>query len=352
MPVPEAVSDAVCSDDRGPILVFVFPFRIPVSDQPLDKFPARTRIESKEAMARRFTRAGASAITGVGLGLLLAVSGLQAGAAKPDSGSTAARGEVRVEDFDAHIYPRPDLFATPLGRAQLNSSYYVLSQTPGWCRVALTQGTGWIPVSHVLLPPAERGSYILGVHSRRVFYGALCGSLVGNAAGLVAGFAEVYQILAGLSSVFVVPYGSNGVSSTTLNVSILSGTLGFALTPAAAAFGAWDAGEREQPGGSLARSWGIATVSGFAFTMVGIGLDMLVQKATNSSFPLVFAPVGAVMGPTLGAAWAYESSQPQGGPPGFLAGHFLPPTVGFCMTGRDRALSHTGVNARLLSLRF
>jgi hypothetical protein len=353
MPVLEAVSDAVCSDDRGPILVFVFPSRIPVSDQPLDKFPARTRIESKEAMARRFARAGTSVITGAGLGLLLAMSGLRAGTAKPDSGSAAARGVVRVEDFDAHIYPRPDLFATPLGRAQLNSSYYVLSQTPGWCRVALAQGTGWIPVSHVLLPPAERESYILGVHSRRVFYGALCGSLVGSAVGLVAGWTAINSIFKVDWQVYGPVQGNRGVSATTLELSSCTGLFGLALAPGGAAFGAWSAGEQERPGGSLARAWLMADISWLCFTGIGVGLDAFVSAyATNGNFVPVFTPTGSVLGMALGAAWAYESSQPHGGPPGFLAGHFLPPTVGFCMTGRDRALSHTGLNARLLSLQF
>jgi len=303
-------------------------------------------------MAGRVARVRIPAILGVGLGLLLALSGLKAASVNADSAARNARGVIRVNDLDTRIFPRPDLFATPLGRAQFNSSYYVLSQIPGWCRVGLAQGTGWIPVSHVLLPPAERGSYFLGVHSRRVFYGALCGSLVGNAAGLMAEEVVLYQFFAISWTLFEVPHGSNGISATTFNLSFLGGCLGFALTPAAAAFGAWDAGEREQPGGSLARSWGIATVTGFSFAAIGLGLDALMERATNGGFPPVFTLVGAVMGPTLGAAWAYESSQPQGRPPGFLAEHLRPPAVGLCMTGRDRTLSHTGVNARLLSLQF
>jgi hypothetical protein len=298
-------------------------------------------------MPRRFARSGTSAIARAGLGLLLALSGLQAGSAKPDSNSSAARRVVRVKDPDTPIFPRPDLFATPIGEAPLNSSCYVLSQIPGWCQVVLVQGTGWIPVAHLVLPSTERESYFLGIHSRRVFYGALCGSLVGNAAGLLVEGTLFYQTLAGFFSNSDVK-GSNGVSATTLNLSLWSGVLGLALTPAAAAFGAWDEGEQKQSGGSLARSWGIATVTGFSLTAVGLGLDEL----TDYRFLGLFTLVGAVMGPTLGAAWAYESSQLQGGQSGFLAGHFLPPAVGLCLTGRDRALSHTCVNARLLSLRF
>jgi hypothetical protein len=265
---------------------------------------------------------------------------------------------VRVADFGAHIYSSPDPFATFIQTAPFNSSYYVVSQIPGWRQVLLAQGTGWIPVSQVLLSPVKRESYFLGVHSRRVFYGALCGSLVGNAVGTVAEFAEANQILTAYWGLFTywafvpAPHGSNGVSRTTFNLSFWSSVLGLALTPGAAAFGAWNEGEQEQSGGSLARSWGIATVAGFSLTAVGFGVDELTQAATNGSFPPLFSLVGMVMGPTLGAAWAYESSQPQGWPPGFLAGHLLPPTVGFCMTGRDRTLSHTGVNARLLSLQF
>jgi hypothetical protein len=302
-------------------------------------------------MARRHERAGASVIAGAGLGLLLALSGLQAGSAKPDSAPVTARGVVRVKDPDTHIFPRPDLFATPIGGAPLNSSYYVLSQIPDWRQVMLTQGAGWIPDAHLVLPRAERKSYFLGVHSSRVFYGALCGSLLGDAAGVVAEEALIYQTLAGFSVNSVVK-GSNGVSRTTIDLSIMSGAIGLALTPAAAAFGAWDEGEQEQPGGSLARSWGIATVSGLAFTMVGVGLDELMQAATNGSSPPLFSLVGMVMGPTLGAAWAYESSQPQGGPPGFLSEHLRLPAVGLCMTGCDRTLSRAGVNARLLNLQF
>jgi hypothetical protein len=86
--------------------------------------------------------------------------------------------------------------------------------------------------------------------------------------------------------------------------------------------------------------------------MVGVGLDELMQAATNGSSPPLFSLVGMVMGPTLGAAWAYESSQPQGGPPGFLSEHLRLPAVGLCMTGCDRTLSRAGVNARLLNLQF
>ena len=286
-------------------------------------------------MARRYEGSGTSVIAGAGLGLLLALSGLQAGLAKMDSVAMTARDVVRVKDPDTPVLPRPDVFATPIGTAPLNSSYYVLSQIPGWRQVALTRGTGWIPVVHLVLAPTKRKSYFLGVHSRRVFYGALCGSLVGNAVGTLAEGAIYYLALADLFSDSYVA-GSNGVSNTTINLSLWSGILGCALTPAAAAFGAWDAGEHEQPGGSLARSWGIATLTGFGFTVVGIGLDEVMELGTDYRFPPLFTLVGMVMGPTLGAAWAYEASQPRSGTTGFLSEHLRPPTVGLCMTGRDR----------------
>jgi len=304
-------------------------------------------------MARRFVRTGTSVIAGAGFGLLLVLSGLQAAAAGPDSGSAAALGAARVRDSETRIFPRPDLFATPIGKAFFDSSYKVLARVPGWCRVALAQGTGWIPASHVLLPDAGHNDYFLGVHSRRVFYGALCGSLAGSTAGLVAGWTAARSIFDVYLSLFGRVQGNRGVSATTLQVSACTALLGLALAPGGAAFGAWSAGEQERPGGSLARAWLMSDVGWLCFTAVGVGVDALVSMyAFDGAYVPVFTPIGSVLGMSLGSAWAYESSQPRDGPPGFLAVRVMPPSVGFCPAGRDPARDPLRVNARLLSLRF
>lgn len=251
------------------------------------------------------------------------------------------------------VYEQPDPFSTILRTSEAGEPYRVLARPPGWYEVQLPDHrTGWIVARHALLSSrtGARPERVSG--SKSEVMTALGGALAGGCVGAVPMGAFLTYTLGSLDF-FSPVHGSNAVSGTT--ISIAFGTWMAAavmVAPAAAAYGAFTAGEREQPGGSLAQSWAVALAGNLIGGGAGFCLDYLLSNpASSTGTGLLFTSLGSLAGTTAGAVIGYERSKPA------YARHYAAGRVGLPMVGLSLDRTSSGqaspaVRVDVVTVRF
>ncbi|MCX6844547.1 MAG: SH3 domain-containing protein [candidate division WOR-3 bacterium] len=249
------------------------------------------------------------------------------------------------------VYEQPDPFSTILRTAEAGEPYRVLAKPPGWYEVQLPDHrTGWIVARHALLSsrPGERPGRVSG--SKSEVWTAFGGALAGGCVGVVPMGAFLAYTL-GSMDFFSPVHGSNAVSGTTISIAFGTWIASVVVVaPAAAAYGAFAAGERGQPGGSLAQSRAMALAGNLTGAGVGLCLDLLLSKSGSSTGPL-FTSLGSLAGTTAGAIIGYERSKPA------YARHYAAGRVGLPMVGLSLDRTSSGqrlpaVWVDLVSVRF
>jgi hypothetical protein len=283
--------------------------------------------------------------------LLVIVLAGSAGAESPVPAAQSAL-TAHVLDPDTRIYARRDPFSATLQLNAVGDAYAVRAKAEGWYEVALPDGrTGWIVRQHVVVKPTRAaGSPRAHLGTRREALGALAGTLVGGTVTLacIGGAIVIADPFDGL---FVRVHGSGTVSQTTVFLALGAIAASEILTPAAAAFGAYTVGERDQPGGNLLTSWAHATAGGLIGSGLGIGLDALLYQVTGSGiFP--FTGLGSLVGTTAGAVIGYQHSKPAHARQYGWIRHVSPPTFGLAQDSSTRGQSYPVVQLNLVELRF
>jgi len=257
-----------------------------------------------------------------------------------------------VIDEACRVYEHPDPFATVLFATGAGDSYHVIEQSEGWYEVALPGSrTGWIAANHAVLSSTTAGGRPHVAGSGGEVRAALGGALVGGVIGIVPLYAFMAYTFGQIGlDLFTPVHGSDAVSGTTTTIAFTSAIVSLVVaTPAAAAYGAYSAGEQERPGGSLSQAWGAALVGNLAGYTVGFGLDELLS---NSGLPAgLFTTVGSVAGTTTGAVLGYEHSKPAN------ARHYASVQVGLPSVALAPGRTASGqvspvVRANLVDLRF
>jgi hypothetical protein len=179
---------------------------------------------------------------------------------------------------------------------------------------------------------------------------AFGGALAGGCVAVVPMSAFLAYAI-GSMDFFSPVHGSNAVSGTTVSIAFGTWiTSVVVVAPAVAAYGAFTAGERSQPGGSLSQSWAGAMAGNLAGAGVGLCLDLLLSKSGSSTGPL-FTSLGSLAGTTAGAVIGYEHSKPA------YARHYAAGRVGLPMVGLSLDRTSSGqrlptVWVDLVSVRF
>jgi hypothetical protein len=146
-------------------------------------------------------------------------------------------------------------------------------------------------------------------------------------------------------------HGSGTVTRTMVYLALGATVVSYALTPAAAAYGAYTMGETNRPGGSMWASWVYATAGGVAGTGLGIGLDALASRIFKGT-SLAFTVLVGTFGTTAGAVFGYERSRPAGARQYGWMRHVSPPTFGLALDSSARGQSSPVVQLNLVALRF
>jgi len=269
-------------------------------------------------------------------------------------GTPAASGPLLrawVIDDSCLVYEEPDPFSSTIRVAESGDAFRVLDKSPGWYRVLLTDNrTGWIVARRALLSSRSGAKPGRVTGSKSEVWTALGGALGGGCVGIVPMGAFMAYTLGSLN-LFEPVRGSNGVSRTTVSIALYAwATSAVIVGPAAAAYGAFRAGESERPGGSLPMSWAAALVGNIAGATGGYLLDYLLREA-NSSTGFLFTSLGSLAGTTAGAVLGYEYSKPAYARH-YAAGRVGLPAVGFSLQ-RDSSRQVTpAVQLDLVTVRF
>jgi hypothetical protein len=274
-------------------------------------------------------------------------------AAGPPADARNATLAAQVLDPEARIYAERDPFSAVLLSSAAGDMYAVRARTSGWYEVTLPDGrTGWIAEQHVVVGPA-RGSGAPRAHpgTEREALGALAGTLVG---GTVTGALYVGAFLLAdepFEGLFEPVHGSGTVSQTTGFLALSAAAVSYVLTPAAAAYGAYTAGERDKPGGSMWTSWAYSTAGGILGSGLGIGLSALAfRDLGGGSIP--FAALVGTFGTTAGAVLGYENSKRTQAQRYGWTQHVSPPTFGLTLDTSTRGQTFSKVRLNLVALRF
>lgn len=283
--------------------------------------------------------------------LLAAMLPGSAVAASPPPDAQSSGMTAQVLDPEARIYAERDPFSAPLGLGTVGEVYAFRARSAGWCEVALPDGrTGWIVERHVVVRPVRvAGASQPPPGTRGEVLGALAGTLVGNTVtgALLAGTI----LLAGQPFEGQPVHGSGVVSQTTVLLALGACAASSALTPAAAAYGAYTVGERRQPGGNMLTSWAYATAGGLLGSGLGYGLYALLARATGQG-TFSFFGLGGLIGTTAGAVIGYENSRPRYARQYGWASHVSPPTIGLAMDSSTRGQTSPALRLNLVALRF
>ena len=279
--------------------------------------------------------------------LLLAVAVPGAVNAKnPPSSIQDAVLTARVLDSEARIYSDRDPLSDALLAGSTGDLYPVRSKLGSWYEIELPDGrTGWIVGQHVAVKPARA---LLG--TRGEIAGALTGTLVGGTATvlLLSGTIALADPFDGL---FERVHGSGTVSQTAVLFALGASATSLVLTPAAAAFGAYTAGERNQPGGNVLISWVYAAAGGILGAGLGIGLDALASHVTNGNAG-IFSSLGGLVGTTAGAVIGYENSRPPYARQYRWTQHLSPPTIALAADNSAGGQLSPVMQLNLVSLHF
>lgn len=250
------------------------------------------------------------------------------------------------------VYEHPDPFSSALLTTEAGESYQVLERTAGWYEVLLPENRhGWIAANRVVLTSARAGGQPHVAGSGNEVRAALGGALVGGVVGIVPLYAFMAYTFGQIGlDLFTPVHGSDAVSGTTTAIAFTSALVSLVVaTPAAAAYGAYSAGEHERPGGSLSQAWGAALVGNLAGYTLGLGLDALLSKSGTPTG--LITAVGSVAGTTTGAVLGYEHSKPAN------ARHYASVQVGLPSVALAPGRTASGqvspmVRANLVTLRF
>ena len=209
------------------------------------------------------------------------------------------------------VYEQPDPFSTILRTAGAGEPYRVMAKPAGWYEVQLPDHrTGWIVARHAVLSSRPGAGPVRASSSKSEVWTAFGGALAGGCVAVIP-MSAFLAYAVGSMDLFSPVHGSNAVSGTT--VSIAFGTWiasVVVVAPSVAAYGAFTAGEREQPGGSLAQSWAMALAGNLVVGGAGLCLDLLLSNSGSSTGPL-FSSLGSLAGTTAGAVIGYERSKPE-----------------------------------------
>jgi hypothetical protein len=249
------------------------------------------------------------------------------------------------------IYEQPDPFSTIIRTAAADEPYRVLAKPAGWYEVQLPDHrTGWIVARHAVLSSRLGPGPARASSSKSEVWTALGGALAGGCVAVVPmGAFLAYAI--GSIDLFSPVHGSNGVSGTTITIAFGTWIASVVLvTPAVAAYGAFTAGEREQPGGSLAQSWAMAMAGNFVVGGAGLCLDYLMSNS-GSSGGWLFTSIGSLAGTTAGAVIGYERSKPAYARH-YAAGRIGLPMVGLALNRNSSGQRTPAVWVDLVSVRF
>jgi hypothetical protein len=257
-----------------------------------------------------------------------------------------------VIDDSCLIYEEPDPFSSTLRLAESGDALRVLDKSPGWYRVLLPDNrTGWIVAQRAILSSraGARPGRVSG--SNGEVWTALGGALAGGCVGIVPMGGFIVYTLGGISFGEPPVRGSNAISRTTASIAFYAWMTSAAIAgPAAAAYGAFRAGESERPGGSLAVSWAAALIGNITGTAGGYLLDYLLTNDRSSPGPL-FTSLGSLAGTTAGAVIGYEYSKPT------YARHYAAkrvglPAVGFSLQRDSSRQVSPAVRLDLVTVRF
>jgi len=256
-----------------------------------------------------------------------------------------------VIDGSCRIYGQPDPFSSPLRTAEPGEPYQVLAKSAGWYEVLLPDNrTGWIVARHAVLSSHAGAGPGRVSGSKGEVWAALGGGLVGGCVGVIPMYAFLAYTLGSLD-LFSPVHGSNAVSRTMISIAYgASVASAVVVAPAAAAYGAFSAGEREQPGGNLAQSWAGALAGNLVGAGAGLCLDLLLS-GSNTSTGYLFTSLGSLAGTTAGAVIGYEHSKP------VYARHYAAGRVGLPMAGLSLNRTSSGqtspaVRMDLVTVRF
>jgi len=253
---------------------------------------------------------------------------------------------ARVLDYGSRILQTRDPLSPVLVACLPGDAFPVRSELGDWCEVALPDGgTGWILARHTMVGPARS---LPGAGGE--IAGALAGTLVGSTV-TAAFYGGTMVMLFGPLDLSPGIGGSGGVSRMTVQFALGATAACVILTPAAAAYGAYVAGERHRPGGNMLTSWAYAGAGGIVGLGLGYGFDALLAGATGETSGL-FAGIGLLAGVTAGAVIGYEESKPPYARQWRWARHVRPPAVGLTTTGAAGDHRSLAVRMNVMDFRF
>jgi hypothetical protein len=249
------------------------------------------------------------------------------------------------------VYEQPDPFSTIIHTAAPGEPYRILSRPAGWYEVQLPDHqTGWIVARHAVLSSRLGPGPARASSSKSEVWTALGGALTGGCITVVPMSAFLSYAFGNLNLLTPVR-GSNGVSGTTVTVAFGTWVASVVVVaPAIAAWGAFTAGEREQPGGSLAQSWAMAMAGNLVIGGAGLCLDRLLLNSGLST-GMLFTAIGSLAGTTAGAVIGYERSKPAYARH-YAAGRVGLPMVGLALNRNSSGKKTPAVWANLVSVRF
>jgi hypothetical protein len=249
------------------------------------------------------------------------------------------------------VYEQPDPFSAILRTAEPGEPYRVLARPPDWYEVQLPDDrTGWIVARHAVLSSRAGAGPVRASGSKSEVWTSFGGALAGGCVGVVPMGAFLAYTLGSLN-LFSPVRGHNAVSGTTISIAFGTWiTSVVVVAPAVAAYGAFTAGERGQPGGSLPQSWAGAMAGNLAGAGVGLCLDLLLSKS-GSSTGLLLTSLGSLAGTTAGAVVGYEHSKPAYARH-YAAGRVSLPMVGLSLGGTSSGHRLPAVWVDLVSVRF
>lgn len=287
-----------------------------------------------------------------GFGLLaiaVLIGGVLADSLTPETETTL---KVHVLDSKANIYVHPDPLSPVLRSVKSGDVFSAFKRSETWYEVGLAEGqTGWIEARHVVvdssclskLPQRTTSS------SGKVL-GALAGTCLGGTAAMALVATAIVLGIEGFHFSNEVR-GSGGVSRTAVGAAAFAGFTATALTPAAAAYGAYSVGERREPGGSMWMSWAGAAGGGFAGFFAGYGLGFLFSLAgAEMEGPL--AALGGLVGTTAGAVIGYDRSKASAKARRSLSQRIGVPTLGITPGTQVDGQTYVGLRLNLLALQF
>lgn len=283
-------------------------------------------------------------------GLIVALLTVVAPSAQSPFATVQPALRAWVIDGSCRIYEQPDPFSSPLRTAEAGEVYLVLAKQAGWYKVRLPdERTGWIVASHAVLSSHAGTGPGRVSGSKHEVWAALGGAVAGGCVGVIPMYAFLAYTL-GSMNLFSPVRGSNAVSGTTVWIAFGTCMAAVVVAPAAAGYGAFSAGEREQPGGSLAQSWAGALAGNLTGAAAGYCVDALLGNA-GSSTSLLFTSIGSLAGTTAGAVIGYQHSKPVYARH-YAAGRVGLPMVGFALDRTSSGQASPVVRVDLATVRF